>query len=91
MSAIPDKRGANLPSGGVPVMVPDLVGVAPVAIRARVEAERAGALAGQRDGQGRPQVCFMRASARNGGGLNRVTLPRFLAVERMAAKEKGEG
>nr|WP_320142425.1 hypothetical protein [uncultured Cohaesibacter sp.] len=82
-------RSAQLLSGGVPLMGPTLRAEAPKRVQERVRREREAA-AVERDEKGRVQLCYTRMQCGNGGGVNRVTLPRFVALERIR-DEKGEG
>ena len=85
---IPEVRGADLPSGGVPVLVPDLKGEAPRQVQERVMREREAACP-MVDEKGRRQVTFKRGVG--GGGVNVITLPYLAWPERMAQKNASEG
>ena len=80
-------NSAQMPSGGVRALVPDLEGVAPSKVRARVRAERDADLLGPRDGQGRPQAAYPTG---DGNHENVVTLPRFASIDRMTLKNAHE-
>ena len=86
MVKIHGMRGGELPSGGVPILPPQLNPNVPAHIRARVMAERQQQPAQHYDAHGRPQRAYIQ---KNGFGeiTNTVTLPRFEFLERGKAKE----
>ena len=81
-----NKTAAELPSGGVPLLPPDLIGVAPDHVRARVQAERERRGLPVLDEQGRRRVSVLRA----GFGWNVITLPALAALDAVEAKERAE-
>ena len=79
-----------LQSGGVPLTGPMLNAVAPKNVQERVKRDRAQTARRGFDDKGRVQLNFTRMQCGNGGGFNRVTLPRFAALDGLR-EEKGEG
>nr|WP_321457208.1 hypothetical protein [uncultured Cohaesibacter sp.] len=90
MSSDRGSYSAALQSGGVPLYGPVLSAEAPKCVQARVKRERAQKAGRCFDDKGRVQLCYTRMQCGNGGGLNRVTLPRFVVLDR-GRDEKGEG
>ncbi len=72
-----------LQSGGVPLMGPDLNGIAPRRVQEQVRREREQDAGRTHDDKGRVQLCYTRMQCGNGGGVNKVTLPRFAALDRV--------
>lgn len=80
------KTAAELPSGGLPLMPPDLAGVAPDHVQARVQKEREQKGLPVLDEKGRRRVSVLRA----GFGWNVITLPALAGLDAVEAKERAE-